>query len=110
MPLISSFRHGDLGSGDASRLAKQDGVTYMVRVRRHQVEPSGGFLLAFPIWAFTRLRWQLSGTKEWSVETTRMRRSGLGGKRVASELFGTRSEAIDFAESELGRLRSSPHA
>lgn len=83
-------------------------MTYVVRVRRHQVEPSAGCLLGYPVWAFTRLRWQMSGSQEWSVETTRMKRTGLPGERVGSELFATRSEAVEFAEAELDRLRSTP--
>lgn len=107
VPLISSFRQLGRVPGEAARVAKHDGVTYVVRVRRHQVEPSGGCLLGFPIWVVTRLRWQVSGTREWSVETMRMRRSGLGGERVRSERFRTRSDAMKSAEAELDRLRTS---
>lgn len=89
-------------------MVKRDGVTYVVRVRRNQVEPSGGCLIGFPVWAYTRLRWQMRGTHEWSVETTKMRRTGVGGERIASKLLGTRSDAMEYAEAELGRLQSSP--
>lgn len=107
MPLVSSFRQLQRLPGESSRVVKVDGVTYVVRVRREGVEPSAGWLLAYPVWAFTRLRWQLSGTKRWSVETTRMRRSGIGGTRIQTRLFHSRHEAIEFAEAELERLRSS---
>lgn len=106
--MVTSFRQLGRVPGEASVVAKQGDVTYVVRVRRHQVEPSGGCLLGYPLWAFTRLRWQISGSQQWSVETTLMKRTGLPGQRVASKLFATHPDAVEFAERELDRLRSTP--
>lgn len=110
MPLVSSFRQLGRVPGEASRVAKHEGVTYVVRVRRNQVESSGGCLIGCPIWAYTRLRWQLRGMRDWSVETTRMRRTGIGGERIASKLFRSRFDAIEYAEAELDRLRDGAAA
>lgn len=107
MALVSSFRQMQGVPGEASRVVKVDGVTYVVRVRREGVEPAAGWLLAYPVWAFTRLRWQLSAEKRWSVETTQMRGSGIGGTRMQTRLFRSRPDASAFAEAELERLRSS---
>jgi hypothetical protein len=57
----------------------------LTRVRRTGVEPSMGCLVGFPVWLATRVRWQLSGKRTWSVEVRVPNRSGVGGRIVALE-------------------------
>lgn len=107
MPLISSFRQFGRAPGEASRVVKQDGVTYVVGVRRDQVEPSGGCLIGFPVWAYTRLRWQMRGTHEWSVENNEneAHRPRRRARRVEASRHKVRGH--DVRRGRVSRLRSS---
>jgi hypothetical protein len=50
------------------RVVERPDGTYAVEVRRTGVEPSAGLLPGYVIALITRLRWQLSREKSWSLE------------------------------------------
>ncbi len=64
-----------------------------IRVRRQGVESTAGCILAAPIWAWTRMRWQL-GSRLWVAELISSGRSGVG-RPVRDEAFPTREDAMD---------------
>lgn len=63
-----------------------------IRVRRKGVESAAGCILAAPIWAWTRMRWQL-GSRLWVTEVISSGRSGVG-RPIRSESFPTREDAM----------------
>lgn len=82
---------------------KRENRTYFVQVRRRRVEPSGGCLLGFPIWLVTRLRWQISPGRPWSVEvvgSASLRRPLLSQRRLLHITFET-EEAAMIASAEI---------
>lgn len=101
----SSFRQLWWVPGEAARTVTRADGTFVVRIRRYGVEPSGGCLVGLPLWAWTRARWQFAGKRRWSVETLRMNRTGVGGKRVGLELCDTRADARTRGEALLAELR-----
>jgi hypothetical protein len=52
---------------EAVGFKRPDGML-VVSWKRTGVECAAGNALFFPVWAFTRLKWQLQRKKTWSVE------------------------------------------
>lgn len=91
----------------ALRPIKRPHGTYVVQVRRSGVEPSGGCLLAFPIWLVTRLRWELSHDRSWSVEVVAplsVRKVIQAQRRLRQESFATEEAAMKAAEGIAQRV------
>ena len=81
--------------------------TYFVQVRRRGVEPSGGCLLGFTIRLLTRLRWQASDDRAWSVEVVApmtARRPLLTQRRLLHETYDTEDAAVEAAAKVLKRV------
>ena len=75
--------------------------TCFVQVRRSGVEPSGGCLLGFPLWLATRLRWQLSHNRSWTVEVVAplaLRQLLRSQRRLLLESYQTEEAAMKVAE------------
>lgn len=89
-------------------IERPDG-TYTVEVRRTGVEPSGGLLPGYLIALITRLRWQLSHDKSWSLEVLApmSRHRALRSKRLLlREVFRSESEAMAAIDPVILRLES----
>ena len=87
-------------SGAAWAIKRPHG-TYFVQVRRSGVEPSGGCLLGFPLWLVTRLRWQLSHDRSWTVEVVAplaLRQLIRSQRRLLLESYETEEAAMKAAE------------
>lgn len=88
---------------------KREGRYYCVQVRRRGVEPSGGCLLGFPFWLVTRLRWQISPSRLWSVEVVgpaSLRRALLTQRRLLHLTFETKEAAMIAAAEFVDRVGS----
>jgi hypothetical protein len=106
----------DVGVGDALRQKiwkhrLEESLTFRrpagilsVRYRRTGVEPSG-LDVFFPIWAFTRLKWQLSGERTWSVEVNAPGRfRHILTRRIFGEIVPSRKEAWALAQRVAERV------
>ena len=90
---------------------KRDSRTYFVWVRRTGVEPSGGCLLGFPIWIVTRLRWEISSDRSWSVEVAnpfniRHPLQVHSKRRLLHEVFDTEDAAMAAAAEIAARVEA----
>lgn len=75
-----------------------------VRYRRTGVEPAG-LDIFFPVWAVTRLRWQLRKQKTWTVEvTTEGGSSFLLNRPVFAETVCDRAAAWALAQEIAERV------
>jgi hypothetical protein len=83
--------------------------SYVVEVRRTGVEPSGDLLPGYVIAVISRLKWQLSGEKSWSLEVLApvSRHRVLRSKRLLlSQVFRSESEALAAIDPIILRLES----